>query len=62
MIKKPVSGGENNEGGTESSGGPDPEKSWLAEIERRMEDLESGQVKSIPWEMVKSRLSRRIKE
>ena len=32
------------------------EAAWLAEIERRMEDLDSGKVQSIPWEEVRARL------
>jgi putative addiction module component (TIGR02574 family) len=39
---------------------PDVEDSWLAESERRLEQLDSGQVESIPWEQVKSRLRRRL--
>jgi putative addiction module component (TIGR02574 family) len=32
------------------------EAAWLAEIERRMEDLDSGKAQSIPWEEVRARL------
>jgi putative addiction module component (TIGR02574 family) len=28
---------------------PDAEKAWAQEIRRRLEDLESGRVKPIPW-------------
>lgn len=41
---------------------PDTEQAWLAEIERRMEQLDSGQVKSIPWETVRTRLHSRLNE
>lgn len=34
------------------------EDAWRAEIERRAKELESGAVKSIPWAVVKSRLTR----
>ncbi|MBI3014454.1 MAG: addiction module protein [Candidatus Tectomicrobia bacterium] len=32
------------------------EAAWLAEVERRMEELDSGKVQSIPWEDVRARL------
>ena len=34
------------------------EAAWIAEIERRVEELDSGAVKSIPWEEVRARLHR----
>lgn len=34
------------------------EAAWLVEIERRMEELDSGKVRSIPWEEVRARLFR----
>jgi putative addiction module component (TIGR02574 family) len=34
------------------------EEAWRAEIERRAKELDSGAVQSIPWEVVKARLSR----
>ena len=34
------------------------EEAWRAEIERRATELDSGAVQSIPWEVVKARLSR----
>ena len=46
----------------EPAGDPAVEQSWLVEIERRMEQLDSGQVQAIPWEKVRSRLSNRINE
>lgn len=43
---------------------PDPgvEQLWLAEVERRMEQLDSGQVQSIPWEQVRTRLHSQLNE
>jgi putative addiction module component (TIGR02574 family) len=35
---------------------PDVEKAWAVEIERRWQEIESGKVKTIPWEEVKARL------
>jgi putative addiction module component (TIGR02574 family) len=34
------------------------EEAWRAEIERRAQELDSGVVQSIPWEVVKARLAR----
>jgi len=34
------------------------EEAWRAEIERRAQELDTGAVESIPWEVVKARLSR----
>ena len=41
--------------------GPDPEidKLWAVEIARRLEEVRSGQVKTIPGEQVMSELRRR---
>jgi putative addiction module component (TIGR02574 family) len=36
----------------------DVEEAWRVEIERRARELESGSVESIPWEIVKDRLTR----
>lgn len=33
---------------------------WLAEIERRVGDVQSGRVRCSPWEEVKSRLQARL--
>ncbi len=33
------------------------EAAWLAEIDRRAQELESGAVRSIPWELVRERKS-----
>ncbi len=32
------------------------EAAWLAEVERRMEELDSGKVRSIPWDELRARL------
>ena len=37
---------------------PDAEAAWDAEIRRRVEELDSGAVKPIPWSEVKKRLYR----
>jgi putative addiction module component (TIGR02574 family) len=34
------------------------EEAWRMEIDRRARELESGAVKSIPWDVVKERLAR----
>jgi putative addiction module component (TIGR02574 family) len=34
------------------------EEAWRAEIERRSQELESGAVQSIPWDVVRQRLAR----
>ncbi len=39
---------------------PGVEAAWLAEVERRMEDLDSGKAQSIPWEEVRARLFRDV--
>ena len=39
---------------------PDVEAAWAAEIQRRVADLESGAVKTIPWEEVRRRLVERL--
>jgi putative addiction module component (TIGR02574 family) len=36
------------------------EDAWRTEIERRAKELESGAVQSIPWALVKSRLTRSV--
>ena len=39
---------------------PDVEAAWSAEIERRVADIDSGNVKTIPWEDVRRRLLDRL--
>jgi putative addiction module component (TIGR02574 family) len=40
----------------------DVEAAWAAEIQRRVAELETGTVKSIPWEAVRQRLLGRLNE
>jgi putative addiction module component (TIGR02574 family) len=40
----------------------DVESAWLAEIERRINELDSGAVKTIPWQQVRARLLRLLNE
>ena len=44
----------------ESEVDPDVEEAWRVEIERRLAELDSGAVKTVPWEVVKAKLLRRI--
>lgn len=37
------------------------EAAWLAEVERRMEELDSGKVQGIPWNELRSRLHKKLK-
>jgi putative addiction module component (TIGR02574 family) len=43
---------------------PDPgvEQAWAKEIERRVAELDSGAVKTVPWETVKAKLLGRRRE
>ena len=38
----------------------DVEAAWAAEIERRIRQLDSGEVKTIPWEEVRAKLYARL--
>jgi putative addiction module component (TIGR02574 family) len=40
----------------ESPPDPDVERAWAEEAERRWREIESGEVKTIPWEEVKAKL------
>ena len=44
----------------ESDAEPDVEEAWSAEIERRVADIDSGTVQTIPWEEVRRRLLDRL--
>jgi putative addiction module component (TIGR02574 family) len=44
----------------ESEIDPDVEEAWRVEIERRVAELDSGTVETVPWEVVKAKLLRRI--
>ena len=39
---------------------PDIDEAWRIEIERRIAELDSGAVETVPWEVVKAELLRRI--
>jgi putative addiction module component (TIGR02574 family) len=39
---------------------PDVEAGWSAEIERRVADIDSGNVKTVPWDEVRRRLLDRL--
>ena len=41
---------------------PDVEAAWAAEIEKRIAELDTGTVKSIPWDEVRQRLLDRLNE
>ena len=36
------------------------EEAWIQEVRTRLEDLDSGRVKSVPWEQVRARLAKRL--
>lgn len=36
------------------------EAAWLEEVERRMESLDTGEVKTVPWEEVRERLYKKM--
>jgi putative addiction module component (TIGR02574 family) len=38
----------------------DVEAAWAAEVERRIDDIEAGRVKLVPWEDVERRVEREI--
>lgn len=40
----------------------DLEATWRAEVKRRVAELESGEVKAVPWEEVKAKLLQREHE
>ena len=40
--------------------GPDLHPSWSAEIKRRMDELDSGAVKAIPWEEARAIIRDRV--
>ncbi len=44
----------------ESEVDPDVEEAWRLEIERRLAELDSGAVETVPWEVVKAKLLQRI--
>jgi len=44
----------------ESEVDPDIEQAWASEIARRVAELDSGAVETIPWETVRSRILHRL--
>jgi putative addiction module component (TIGR02574 family) len=44
----------------ESFATADVEAAWAAEIERRVREIDSGDVKTIPWEEVRAKLYARL--
>ena len=38
------------------------EAAWLGEIEQRLQELDSGAVKTVPWEQVRAKLLRLLDE
>lgn len=44
----------------ETEADPGVEAAWAKEIERRLADLDSGTVKTVPWETVRENLLRRL--
>ena len=41
---------------------PDVEKAWAEEVERRVRQLDAGEVETIPWEKVREELFARLNE
>jgi putative addiction module component (TIGR02574 family) len=41
---------------------PEIDKAWHAEIEKRVKEIESGEVKCIPWEDIRNRLFKNAKK
>ncbi|MGK2858880.1 MAG: addiction module protein [Thermoanaerobaculia bacterium] len=46
----------------ESEGDQDVEVAWAQEIERRVREIETGEVTTIPWEEVRATLHARLAE
>lgn len=44
----------------ESEVDPDVDEAWRIEIERRLAELDSGAVETVPWETVKAKLLKRM--
>lgn len=41
---------------------PDAEAAWKIEIERRVEEIESGAVELLDWDVVKTRLDEKLRK
>ena len=46
---------------SEGTDGFELSPAWKAEIKRRLEDIDSGRVKTIPWEDVQKQLEARLR-
>ena len=46
----------------ESKHESDVDSAWLSEIERRLQGLDSGIVKTVPWQQVRAKLFRLLNE
>jgi putative addiction module component (TIGR02574 family) len=46
----------------ETKHGMDVESAWHGEIERRLQELDSGVVKAVPWKQVRAKLLRLLDE
>jgi putative addiction module component (TIGR02574 family) len=46
----------------DSTADENAEAEWNQEIARRIEDLDSGKAKTVPWETVRSRISSKLKD
>jgi putative addiction module component (TIGR02574 family) len=46
----------------EAEPGPDIEAAWSEEVERRIRQIDSGQVELIPWEKVRADLFGRVND
>ena len=44
----------------EGKADPGVEQAWLEEVERRLAEIDSGAVKTIPWKTVRRNLIRRL--
>ena len=49
-------------GGPSGNDGPETAEAWTAEIERRARRVLSGQSSGEPWEVVRTRVARRLSE
>ena len=49
----------------ESVEGPEDEAwttAWAAELDRRVQELDSGRIKAVPWEKAKAEILKRLRE
>ena len=45
----------------EDAQGPDSEAAWLAEIERRVQELDAGEAEPVAWSDLRARLRARLR-